>query len=88
MIKKTKRGGLRNPPGGRPPDPNKKVQISVRLPAEVAAWLQERKEADPGFNTNVWIGDTLQAAISTKNDLCPECGFLPELCSCAIPHGW
>ena len=65
MTKKTKRGGLRNPPGGRPLDPNKKVPRSVRLPAEVDDWLQERKAADQAFNTNAWIGNTLAAAIAT-----------------------
>lgn len=63
MTRTSNRGGHRNPPGGRPPDPNRKVQISIRLPAEVAAWFQARKEADPAFNTNAWIGAALKAAI-------------------------
>lgn len=64
MTNQTKRGGLRNPPGGRPPDPNKKVPRSVRLPSEVDDWLQDRKRSDPSFNVNAWIGATLQAAIA------------------------
>ena len=31
MTKQTKRGGLRNPPGGRPPNPNKRIKISATL---------------------------------------------------------
>lgn len=62
MTKKPGRGGQRDG-AGRPPDPTRKIHFTARLPAEVAAWLDERKANDPSFNKNAWIGATLQAAI-------------------------
>lgn len=66
MTKKPTRGGLRNPPGGRPPSPNSKKPFLVKLPAEVIDWLRQRKKNDPKFSMGGWIGATLRDAIHNR----------------------
>jgi hypothetical protein len=42
MNKKSNRGGLRNPPGGRPKKPEgAMVSTSIRLPQDLMDWLRD-----------------------------------------------
>ena len=67
MTQKTKRGGLRNPPGGAPRKPSSKQPFLVKLPPQVIDWLRGRKAADPRFSMGGWIGDVTKAAIDKLN---------------------
>ena len=50
-MTKSNRGGLRNPPGGRPPKPPEKKyrQISLKLPPDLLEWLTENTDNRNGF---------------------------------------
>lgn len=48
--KRDSRGGLRNPPGGRPPKPETKYKaISVKLPPDILEWLNANAGNRNGF---------------------------------------
>jgi len=51
MPKQTKRGGLRNPKGGRPPKPasEKYKAVSLKLPPDLIEWLAENTDNRNGF---------------------------------------
>lgn len=60
VERKTGRGGLRNPPGGRPKKPEgAMVSTSIRLPAELIEWLA----ANVG-NRNEWIIEAIKEKIN------------------------
>jgi hypothetical protein len=60
MTKKSNRGGLRNPPGGRPkkPEGTTLVSTSIRLPSDLMEWLKENTT-----NRNEWIIEAIQEKI-------------------------
>lgn len=46
MPNPTKRGGLREPKGGRPPKPAEKyVSLHLKLPPYLAEWLKENRSS-------------------------------------------
>lgn len=51
MPNPTKRGGLRNPPGGRPPKPASELyqKVPLKLPPDLIAWLAENTTNRNGF---------------------------------------
>jgi len=49
MTQKSNRGGLRNPPGGRPPKPDKYKAISLKLPPDLIEWLNAHTVNRNGF---------------------------------------
>lgn len=52
MTKKSNRGGLRNPKGGRPPwkQPEEKYKaISLKLPPDILEWLNTHTDNRNGF---------------------------------------
>jgi hypothetical protein len=51
MTNKSNRGGLRNPPGGRPKKPPEEVLVStsIRLPQDLVDWLRANTENRNGF---------------------------------------
>lgn len=65
MAKQSNRGGLRNPPGGRPPKAGKDgpvmVSTSIRLPPALLEWLKENTT-----NRNEWIIEAIREKM--KND--------------------
>jgi len=67
MNSKSQRGGLRNPPGGRPPKPDgsKYHSFSLRLPPDLDDWLRARKSADSKFNMNGFIANAIREKIET-----------------------
>lgn len=51
MSKKRQRGGLRNPPGGRPRKParEKYQQYPLKLPPDLIEWLEQNTTNRNGF---------------------------------------
>jgi hypothetical protein len=41
MTQKSNRGGLRNPPGGRPPKADKKILVTFKLPPALVDRLRQ-----------------------------------------------
>ena len=41
MTKQSNRGGLRNPPGGRPPKPDKKILVTFKLHPNLVKLLRQ-----------------------------------------------
>lgn len=59
MTKQSNRGGLRNPPGGRPPkDGIAMVSTSIRLPPDLLDWLDANTT-----NRNEWIIQAIREKI-------------------------
>lgn len=60
---KKKRGGLRNPPGGRPPkgEEEKYRQYPLKLPPDVIEWLEANVE-----NKNGFIVEAVRVAIQRR----------------------
>lgn len=60
MNKQSKRGGLREPAGGRPPKPveEKYQQYPLKLPPDLIEWLDANIE-----NKNGFIVEAIRAAI-------------------------
>lgn len=48
MTDKPQRGGLRNPPGGRPKkaEADKKIKINITLSKGIIDWLGEQRQPD------------------------------------------
>jgi len=63
-MEKSKRGGLRNPPGGRPPKPaaEKYVSITLKLPPDALEWLAANID-----NRNGFIVEAVRVAIAKHN---------------------
>lgn len=62
MTQKSNRGGLRNPPGGRPKKPEgAMVSTSIRLPSDLIEWLKQNTT-----NRNEWIIEAIREKILTK----------------------
>lgn len=63
-MKQPNRGGLRNPPGGRPPKPEEKyIAISLKLPPELLEWLNAHAD-----NRNGFIVEAIREKISKAPD--------------------
>jgi len=64
MKARSKRGGLRNPPGGRPPKPKteKYQQVPLKLPPDLIKWLAENTT-----NRNGFIVEAIREKISGKH---------------------
>lgn len=58
MTKKTNRGGLRNPPGGRPKKPDAYQAISLKLPPDLIEWLKANTD-----NRNNFIVEAIKEKI-------------------------
>jgi hypothetical protein len=61
MTKKSNRGGLRNPPGGRPPKEGvAMVSTSIRLPPDLIKWLRENAR----YRRNEFILEAIREKIA------------------------
>lgn len=60
MTKKSNRGGLRNPPGGRPKKPEgAMVSTSIRLPKDLIEWLRSNAK----YRRNEFIIEAIREKI-------------------------
>lgn len=63
MPNPTKRGGLREPKGGRPPKPSEKyVDIHLKVPPYQAEWLKLNRERT-GKAVNAFIVEAIEQKI-------------------------
>jgi hypothetical protein len=60
MTQKSNRGGLRNPPGGRPKKPPQEVLVltSIRLPLDILEWFNTHID-----NRNKFIVEAIREKI-------------------------
>lgn len=66
MTNPTKRGGLREPKGGRPPKPSEKyVSLHIKVPPHLANWLRENR-ADTGQAINRYIIEAITEKIDRE----------------------
>lgn len=66
MPDKSKRGGLREPKGGRPPKPSEKyVDIHLKVPPHQAEWLRKNR-ADTGQAINRFIIEAIDEKITRE----------------------
>lgn len=67
MPNQTKRGGLREPKGGRPPKPLEKyVDIHLKVPPHQAEWLKQNRERT-GKAVNAFIVEAIEQMIKELN---------------------
>jgi hypothetical protein len=65
-MDKSKRGGLRNPPGGRPPKPasEKYKKYPTAFPPDIIEWLNANLERG---HRNGFIVEAVRVAIQTRS---------------------
>lgn len=61
-AKNSKRGGLRNPPGGRPPKADKRVTVQICLSPANAAYLAAMGRAKSDFINRLLDGERKTAS--------------------------